>query len=791
MLAARVVGVTLLFLLALPASAPAPPSDVSVSGRFDPSGINEGANEAVASGEIPGVVVLVGRGDGILFERAYGSRRLVPNQAPMTLDTIFDIASLTKPVGTTIAVMSLVERGLISLDAPLGRYLKEFQEKPFEEITIRRLLTHSAGLGGYPPNSTVASGMPTAVRAIARLPLEYAPGSGFQYSDTGFILLGEVVRRVSGMPLDRYLDRVLFRPLGLADTTFHPRASTMNRVAPTEFANGHMLRGDAHDPRARLLGGVAGHAGIFTTAADLSRICRMLLNGGTLDGQRILEAATVRTMWELQPEGRGGRTLGWDVFSSYSRTIAPFFPEGSVGHLGFTGTAVWIDPPTKSYLIILSNRVHPNGGGAAKIRDLRVRLAAAAGAQLFQPPVIADPGPISGPAADGPVPDTRLPETILTPDRVLSGLDVLVDQRFSMLTGHSVGLVTNQTGIDSRGRRTIDLIANAPGVKLQAIFSPEHGITGQANTDVPNGFDAATGRPIWSLYGATRRPSPAMLKDVTVMVFDIQDVGARYYTYLTTLIYVMEEASRQRIPVVVLDRPNPITGRVVEGPLMDPDLYSFTSPHTIPVRTGLTIGEFGRLAAAERKIPVSLTVVPLVGWQRERWYDETGLPWVNPSPNIRSVTQALLYSGVGLLEATNLSVGRGTDMPFEVIGAPWIEPRGLAEVLNRQGLRGVTFEPIWFTPTSDVYASTLCAGVRLVVTDREAIRPVTVAFALARALRERHREQFRPENIQNLLVNRSTMWAFLRGEVLDRVVAWAEMDRASFLKRRASYLMYR
>jgi uncharacterized protein YbbC (DUF1343 family) len=788
-LAAPVIGVTLLFLLALPASAPAAPGDVS--GRFDPSGINEAANEAVASGEIPGVVVLVGRGDDVLFQRAYGSRRLVPNQAPMTLDTIFDIASLTKPMGTTIAVMALVERGLISLDAPIGRYLKEFREKQFEEITVRRLLTHSAGLGGYPPNSAVASGMPTAVRAIARLPLDYPPGSGFQYSDTGFILLGEVVRRVSGTPLDRYLDRLLFRPLSLTDTTFQPRASAMSRVAPTEFVNGHMLRGEVHDPRARLLGGVAGHAGIFSTAFDLSKICRMLLNGGTLGGHRILKAATVRTMWEMQPEGRGGRTLGWDVTSSYSRIMAPFFPEGSVGHTGFTGTSVWIDAPTKSYLIVLSNRVHPNGGGAAKIRDLRVRLASAAGAQLFQPPVIADPGPASGPAADGPGPDMRLPETIITPDRVLTGLDVLVDQRFSMLAGHSVGLVTNQTGIDSRGRRAIDLIANAPAVRLQAIFSPEHGITGQSNTDVPNGYDAATGRPIWSLYGATRRPSPAMLKDITLMVFDIQDVGARYYTYLTTLIYVMEEASKQRIPVVVLDRPNPITGRVVEGPLMDPDLYSFTSPHTIPVRTGLTIGEFGRLAAAERKIPVSLRVVPLIGWQRERWYDETGLPWVNPSPNIRSVTQALLYSGVGLLEATNLSVGRGTDMPFEVIGAPWIEPRGLAELLSRQGLRGVSFEPTWFTPTSDVYAGTLCGGVRLVVTDREAIRPVTVAFALGRALRERHRDQFRPENIQNLLVNRSTMWAFLRGEVLDRVVAWADMDRAAFLKRRASYLMYR
>ncbi len=790
MLVARVVGVTLLAMLALPALGIARPGDVP--GPLDFSGIDEAAKEAVASGEIPGVVVLIGRGDAILLQRAYGSRRLLPSPVPMTVDTIFDIASLTKPIGTTLAVMALVERGTIKLEAPVGQYLKEFSGKQFDEITIRRLLTHSAGLGAYPPNATVAGGFPAAMREIAKLPLEYPPGSAFQYSDTGFILLGEVVRRVSGAPLDRYMEHILFRPLGLQDTTFHPKTSVMPRVAPTEFANGHLLRGEAHDPRARLLGGVAGHAGMFSTAADMARICRMLLNGGLLDGQRILDAATVRTMWAVAPDGRGTRTLGWDVTSSYSRTMAPFFPEGSVGHLGFTGTALWIDPPTRSYMIILSNRVHPYGGGASKIRDLRIRLAAAAGAQLFQPPVVADPGPTSGPAADGSAQENRLPgEATLPPERVLTGLDVLADQKFSMIAGHSVGLVTNQTGVDSHGRRAIDLIAGAPGVRLQAIFSPEHGLTGLVDTDVPHGLDPATGRPIWSLYGATNRPTPAMLKDVTLVVFDVQDVGVRYYTYLTTLIYVMEEAAKQRIPVLVLDRPNPITGRVVEGPLMDPDLQSFTSPHPIPVRTGLTIGEFARLAAAERKIPVSLTVVPLVGWQRERWYDETRLPWVNPSPNIRSLTQALLYSGIGLLEATNLSVGRGTDTPFEVVGAPWIEPRGLAEALNRQGLRGVSFEPIWFTPTGDVYASVLCGGVRLVVTDREAIRPVTVALALARALRDRHRDAFRPENIQNLLVNRSTMWAFLRGEVLERVVAWAEMDRASFLARRASYLMYR
>jgi len=785
-----VAGVTLLVLLALPASAFAPPREVS--GGLDFSGINEAANEAVASGEIPGAVVMIGRGDDVLLHRAYGSRRLLPQPAPMTVDTIFDLASLTKPFGTTLAVMGLVERGAIKLDAPLGRYLKEFRDKQYDEITIKRLLTHSAGLVAYPPNGAVSTGFPSAASAIAKLPLDYPPGSAFQYSDTGFILLAEAVRRVSGTSLDRYLEKTVFRPLALNDTSFHPKAGALGRVAPTEFVNGVLLRGEVHDQRARLLGGVAGHAGMFSTSADLSRLIRMLLNRGTLDGHRLFEAATVKEMWEPAPDSGGSRALGWDVSSSFSKTMAPFFPEGSVGHLGFTGTAVWIDPSTRSYLIVLTNRVHPYGGGASRIRDLRIRVAAAAGAQLFQPPVVADPGPTSGPAADGPAPERVLPgEAALPPERVLTGLDVLADQKFAMLSGHAVGLVTNQTGVDMRGRRAIDLLANAPGVRLQAIFTPEHGLMGQSNTDVPHGRDAATGRPIWSLYGVTRRPTPAMLKDVTLLVFDIQDVGARYYTYLTTLIYVMEEAAKQRIPVLVLDRPNPINGRIVEGPLMDPDLQSFTAPHRIPVRTGLTIGEFGRLAAAERKIPVSLTVVPLVGWERDRWFDETGLPWVNPSPNIRSVTQALLYSGVGLLEATNLSVGRGTDMPFEVIGAPWIEPRGLAEALNRQGLRGVRFDPIWFTPTADVYASVSCGGVRIVVTDREAIRPVTVAFALARTLRERHRDQFRPESIQNLLVNRSTMWAFLRGEVLDRLVAWAEVDRSSFLNRRASYLMYR
>ena len=283
-----------------------------------------------------------------------------------------------------------------------------------------------------------------------------------------------------------------------------------------------------------------------------------------------------------------------------------------------------------------------------------------------------------------------------------------------------------------------------------------------------------------------------MLNGIDTLVFDIQDVGVRYYTYLTTLVYALEEGGRRGIHVMVLDRPNPITGTVIEGPLMDPDMRSFTAPHTIPVRTGMTIGEFAQMVVAERKLPVKLTVIPLERWQRGQWFDETGLPWVNPSPNIRTPMQALLYSGVGLLEATNLSVGRGTDMPFEVIGAPWIaDPQALADGMNARGLAGVRFQPASFTPTSSVYAGQAVGGVRMEVTDRDAIRPVSVGLALGRELMDRYAAQFRPAAIQNLLVNRTTMWSILRGDPFSRILGWSDASRATFLQRRAPYLIYR
>ncbi len=757
---------------------------VASSQSLDWSDLDRAIRDTVAAGDAPGAVVLVGQGDRVLYRKAIGSRALVPAVEPMTPDTIFDIASLTKPVVTAPAVMALVDAGKIDLDAPLGRYVKEFKAPRYAWLTVRRVLTHTAGFPDVPPGDVVARGFPEAMTALAATAWEPSPTAPFRYSDTGFIVLGELVRRVSGKPLDRFARERIFQPLGMRDTTFDPAAAWRARIAPTEPVNGTMLRGVVHDPNARLLKGVAGHAGAFSTVDDLGRFCRMLLNGGTLAGRHVLSAASVQAMFAPTIAGEATRALGWDMASGFSRPLGSFFPTGSVGHTGFTGTSIWMDPPSKTYVIILSNRVHPIGKGSAI--ELRRRVHAVVGAKLFvpdgEPVTTAVDAPVLGQAATGEAPGGR----------TRTGLDRLVAAGWAPLAGRSVGLATNQTGVDAQGRRGVDLMAAAGVFKLRALFSPEHGLDGTLDVTVPNSVHVTTGLTVWSLYGSDRRPTPAMLRDLDVIVFDIQDVGVRFYTYLTTLVYIMEEAARRGVEVMVLDRPNPLTGRIVEGPVMDADLRSFTAPHTIPVRTGMTMGEFARMVAAERKIPVKLTVVEMEGWERSMWFDQTGLPWVNPSPNIRSPLEALLYSGVGLLEATNLSVGRGTDTPFEVVGAPWItNPAGLADALNSLGLAGVLFQPVNFQPTASVYAGQMVGGVRLVVTDREAIRPVSVGLALGRMLLDRYPAQFRPAAIQNLLVNRSTMWSFLRGDSLTRLQKWAEADRASFLQRRASYLIYK
>ncbi len=399
-----------------------------------------------------------------------------------------------------------------------------------------------------------------------------------------------------------------------------------------------MLRGVVHDPTARRMLGVAGHAGLFSTAADLSIFCRMLLDGGRYGAVRILSPMTVAKMTSPVPlPGGQARGLGWDMDSTYSSNRGELLPLGSFGHTGFTGTSLWIDPLTKTWVVFLSNRVHPDGKG--DVTPLRARVATIVGSAIVNPPSDAlraarltggDFG-ASGPAAAPPP---------FTP--ALNGIDVLKAENFKSLLGRKVGLVTNHTGLSVTGETSIDLLAKAPGMKLVALFSPEHGIRGDVDEKVDSTRDEKTGLPVYSLYGETTRPTAQMLDGIDTLVYDIMDVGVRFYTYETTMAYVMEEAAKAKIKMVVLDRVNPITGFRVEGPTLDKNLLGMVGYFPMPVRHGMTMGELAKLFNAENKIGADLTVVPVRNWRREQWFDETGVPWVNPSPNMRNLNEATL-----------------------------------------------------------------------------------------------------------------------------------------------------
>ncbi|HEX9302867.1 MAG TPA: exo-beta-N-acetylmuramidase NamZ domain-containing protein, partial [Thermoanaerobaculia bacterium] len=665
-------------LLAAALSRPPAAADAT-DGVARLAAVDRAVEEAIGRREIPGAVVLVGRGDRILFRKAYGSRAILPIREPMTLDTVFDLASLTKPIATATSVMILVERGEIALWDPVVKYLPEFAAGggEREKVTVEQLLTHRAGLAADDPIELYTGTKEEIFYRKYRLPLESPPGARFRYSDAGYEVLGELVGKVAGMPLDEFAEKNIFQPLGMRDTHFRPLAasrflgeriglmdasrSPLSRIAPTERRDDRWLRGEVHDPRAFAVGGVAGHAGVFSTADDLSRFCRMILAGGRLGTVRILSPLGVEAMTRPRFFGDESlRALGWDVSTAYSRNRGDLFPPGSFGHTGFTGTSLWLDPSSGAYVVFLSSRLHPDGkGDVARLRGIVSTIAAAAIGQDTRRSA------------------RRLSARVPIRREVLAGVDVLVADGFRPIAGKRIGLVTNATGRARDGRSTIEVLvseeAKKAGVKLVRLFSPEHGIRADVDVPVPDEVDSETGVPIRSLYGEERRPRPRDLEGLDAVVFDVQDVGTRFYTYIATLRYVLEEAAKAKVSVVVLDRPDPMGGGVVEGPLADPDRLSFTVPHTIPVRYGMTPGELARLYDAELGFGARVEVVELSGWARGLWYDETGLEWINPSPNMRSPTEALLYPGIGLLETTNLSVGRGADTPFEVIGAPWLD----------------------------------------------------------------------------------------------------------------------
>ena len=758
-----------------------PPAEVSApgaTGGIDSLAIEWAVDQEIRLGHLPGAVVLIADRDRVLYHRAFGHRALAPTPEAMTEGTIFDLASLTKVVATTTAVLQLLEQGKLGLEVPVAHYWPEFATHGKARITLRQLLTHTSGLAPDLDLTKQWSGRKVALRLLANEVPVAPPDTRYIYSDLNFIVLGEVVRRVSRLPLDVYCLQHIFRPLGMTATSFRPPRSWREVIAPTESRRGHVLRGEVHDPTADRMGGVAGHAGLFSTAADLTRFAQALLRDEVSDvgGStfRLLRPETIALM--TQPNRvapHAARGLGWDLAAPFVANRDSLPPFGAFGHTGFTGTSLWIDPITNRFLIILSNRVYPDGSGDA--RPLRSALA-----ELLS----------TGATAAPPGPFGTYTRTLTVLPVFESGEDVLRAEDFAPLKGLRVGLITNQTGRTSDGERMIDALRKVPDVHLAALFSPEHGLEGLVDERVRDSSDEATGLHVYSLYGAVKRPTDAMLHGLDALVFDIQDSGTRFYTYTTTMAYAMEAAAHAGITFFVIDRPNPISAAIVQGPMLDEDLRSFTGYFPLPLRHGMTLGELARLFNSQARIGARLEVIAMQGYRRSQWLDDTGLPWVSPSPNLRSLEEAALYPGVGMLEAANISVGRGTPTPFQVIGAPWINARELASYLALRNIPGVRFVPTQFVPVASAFKDISCWGVRLLLVDRKSLDAGRLGVELESALYRLYPKSFDIDSTLSLVGSRAVLQAIKQGDDPVAIEQGWRPQVATFLAVRDRYLLY-
>ncbi|MCY4187960.1 MAG: DUF1343 domain-containing protein, partial [Bryobacterales bacterium] len=714
----------------------------------------------------------------LLHYASYGAKSVAPRREPMEPGTIFDCASLTKVLATAPAVMILVEEGKIRLRDKVRVYLPDFQDRT--GITVLQLLTHFSGLRPSLPLEPAWQGYRAGVDlALQERPVR-APGSKFIYSDINYILLAEIVRRASGKSLDVFASERIFAPLGMSDTTFRPTAEMLARVAPTvRLADGSFLRGIVHDPTTRRMAGVSGQAGLFSTAKDVATFARMVLNGGELDGTRILSPLSVLRMRTPQGSaGKASRGIGWDIDTPYSSPRGDLFSTASFGHTGYTGPSLWIDPVSHALVVLMTNRVHPTDKtSVVRLRSLVASIVAAN---------------LAPSAAEGPRRAERTRDrAILSP--VKTGLDVLAAEGFARLRGKKIGLLTNHTGIDRSRRRNIDMLAAASDVSLELIFTPEHGLGGDLDqADIADGRDRRTGIAVRSLYRSDRkRPEADDLRDLDALLFDIQDIGTRFYTYVTTMGYALESAAEAGIDFYVLDRPTPINGVSVEGPLRDAGLESFVAYHNIPVRHGMTVGELAQMFNAERKIGAKLEVVRMQGWERSLWFDETGLPWVNPSPNIRTLEQAILYPGIALLEfLPRYSVGRGTDTPFQFVGADWVDGTVLADAIREASLPGVRVYARSQRPSASVFSGTVIDGVQFSITDREALQPTRLGLVVAAALARTHPGHVDLGPSAKLVGSLETVRALNSGQ--GTAAIWGRIERAiaGFRSRRKAFLLY-
>jgi uncharacterized protein YbbC (DUF1343 family)/CubicO group peptidase (beta-lactamase class C family) len=639
--------------------------------------------KAMEDGEMSGASLLVGRGPDILYQRVYGHSDIT-TQEPLSHEHLFDAASLTKPLVTAMSILLLAQDGLIDLDAPLTKYLAlPWKVSP----TVSQLLSHHGGLRPV----VSEEGLPDSLMDVE---LAHPPGEQFVYSDVGYMLLGRLVEKQSGMPLDEFYQSRVLEPLDLKTATFHPDPALCVPTFDVE-------PGTVHDPRARRLQGVAGHAGLFANA-------------------RGIHQQLVGTSRLLTPEWRsllfrpcqGGRTLGLDQETRLSSARGErFSPLTSAGHTGFTGTSFWWDEPTGIHVVLMTSRLHPDNEG--NVIPLRKAIA------------------------------TRVGDHLLG-TMVQTGLDRIVDSEFEQLEGKRVGFVVNQTSRDRFGRHLTELLPVDPDFELVSLFTPEHGLLGVRDEKIEHGFHQGLKVPIFSLYGETREPKEEWFRDIDVLVFDLQDVGVRYYTYISTLQACLEVAERTSTQVIVLDRPNPLGGVVVDGQLARE--FSFIACDALPTVHGMTIGEVGLYL--NRKIGADLQVFKMVGWRRDMLWRDTGLALFSPSPNLAELEAIELYPVLGQLEWCDLSVGRGTRSPFRVIGAPYIkDPTSLAKDLNSSLGPELRFQPRYFVPTSSKYEGQLCGGLEVSL-QGVLERPAECGVALAGALQAHYPQHFKMSDMR-------------------------------------------
>jgi len=871
-------------------------------------------NEGIAEHRLPGGVLIIGHSGHIVFEHAYGNRKLAgepglngkPSPAePMTENTIFDMASLSKNLSTSTSIMQLYEAGKIaSFDDPVQKYLPAFNptnDPVRAQVTLRMLLTHTSGeapdISLKDPWGLAKPDKAEGIERSLSTPLISVPGEVFRYSDINFILLGDIVETLSGETLDVYVQQHIFAPLGMTETRYLPLAkacgphktigaaiawapkrhskkypcvvgdwntSLLSRIAPTTHddesksdprANPHfdmLTRGTVHDPTTRRMGGVAGHAGVFSTAHDVSLFAQALLD--RLAGRPSnfpLKQSTLQLMTTPEQPGhyagqltlandaeraavaageRGAapllaprypaihhqdlRGFGWDIDTAFSKPRGLIFPIGSFGHTGFTGTSLWMDPGSDTYIVLLANAIHPRGN--APISNLRGEAATAAAEALHLYPTAEQITPSSNESQPSPT---------------LTGIDVLESDDFSDLKSlaaqHNntlrLGILTNQTGLDSHGRRTIDILATdlpkvIPGAQLTTIFSPEHGIFGrQDTTAIQSETDPTTGLHVTSLYGAhdsDRRPSHEQLQDLDAVVIDLQDAGVRFYTYETVTGYFLETAAHELhnfhhdLKIIVLDRPDLIGGDAVQGPVSDPGLESYTDYTSLPVRHGLTLGELARYDDGSKDLGADLTVIPMRHWSRSEYFDNTQLPWTNPSPNLRSQTAATLYPGLAFLETTNVSVGRGTATPFELFGAGqstkdaktgvqppgWFHAADVAAALNARRIPGVSFAATTAAVVEDrnhyPFHGQTIEAVRINLTDRNALDSPELGIEILTVLHHLYPTRFHLEKTMRLLANDATMKALERGDDPRDIAASWKPALDTFRSRRQPYLLY-